>query len=97
MPEAPDQRLVVQFYYRSFAFDIGLLSGTDLSRSRLSDDDPLEIRDLAGQPLFLHYDILGEDGTAIGTLRSSARGDEMPLIDAITLGAPPSSPADLLT
>lgn len=77
---------VLDFYYQSFRDDVALMTGRDLSGSRVSPTQISDIKDLNGNPLFRDYAILGGDGEKIGLVRSSAVGPQLPLIDAIMVG-----------
>ncbi|QWG14174.1 C39 family peptidase [Bradyrhizobium sediminis] len=77
---------LLDFLFRSFSADIGLMSGLDLEGSRISKDLPLPIADLNSSPLFLDYAVINASGKKIGVVRSSARGTEFPLIDSIMIG-----------
>jgi hypothetical protein len=81
-----EQRTLLDFYYRSFAGDVALASGVDLSGSGLSQSAPLQIFDLTGQPLFLDFEITTGSGQSVGVVRSSARGSELTMLDAILIG-----------
>ena len=77
---------ILDFYYKSFRDDVALATGQDISDSEISEKAPLEISDLDGSELFRDYAIVNPDGQKIGALRSSARGAEIPLIDAVFIG-----------
>lgn len=89
-----EQQEVLDFLFRSFAFDVGLMSGRDLTRARIAPDAPLEIHDLDGRPLFLDFTVVDETGSRIGVVRSSGRGSELTLIDAVMIGGSLFEPAD---
>jgi hypothetical protein len=82
------QRDILNFFYRSFSSDIGLLSGQDLDGSSISAAQPLLIYDLTGEKLFVDFDIISANGSSLGTVRSSARQKQLPLIDSIRIGHP---------
>jgi len=81
-----EQRDVLAYYYRSFAPDISLASDTNLQNTFLAEAEPLTLYDLNGQPLFYDFSIQRPDGTPVGVVRSSARGTEFPMLDAIMIG-----------
>jgi hypothetical protein len=86
MPIPTDQRPLLAFFAQSFAEDISLLGGLPLSNVTLSADEPLPINDLNGEPLFLDFRIVDNSEQQIGVIRSSGRGEQLPLIDSISLG-----------
>ncbi|BBZ74395.1 C39 family peptidase [Mycobacterium paraseoulense] len=83
------QREVLSFYYRSFANDIGLLTGRDLRDSDVAEGPPMEIADLSGEPLFKDFQITDGHGKHIGVIRSSARDGSFAVVDSIMIGALP--------
>ncbi len=89
-----EQRALLDYYYRSFAPDIGLASNVDLSGTRLSEADPLTLLDLTLKPLFYDFDILDANGRKAGVVRSSARGAEFPMLDAIMIGKQYADPQE---
>jgi Peptidase_C39 like family len=92
-PSPSDQRMLLAFFARSFAEDISLLAGDASGDVTLSADTPLAIHDINGEPLFLDFAILNAAAEQIGIIRSSARGEELPLIDSIALGPPYFDPS----
>ena len=90
-----EQGKLLQFFFRSFLNDLGLLLGKDLSGASLAIEFPRKILDLSGFELFFDVDILGEGGERLGYLRSGAAREDVPLIDSIVFSTElPSS--DLL-
>ncbi len=83
---ADQQRDLINFFYRSFSNDIGLLSERDLDGSIVSQAEPLIIYDLTGAKLFADYEIVDPQGVKVGVVRSSARQKDLPLIDSILIG-----------
>ena len=85
----PDpQHEVLNFFYKSFSDDIGLLSGQDLDGTSISASQPSQIYDLTGEKLFVDFDIVDAGGSRRGAVRSSARQKQLPLIDSIRIGDP---------
>jgi hypothetical protein len=81
-----EQRYVLDFFYRSFAYDPTVAVGMNLFGTFLSKDMPIKIYDLKGKLLFYDFKVIDSTGNNYGFVRSSAIGAELPIIDSINIG-----------
>jgi len=78
-----EQVSLLQFFFRSFLNDLGLLLDKDLSGASLAVESPRIIFDLTGSQLFFDVEILDANRKNLGYLRSGAGSEDLPLIDSI--------------